>query len=349
MTKQFNFLKKYGFIGLIGAGVLCLSWMTAQAESPELSMRELASGQIKKGVRSIGFGGDGATWGNYGLVWKDAGTVLMDGGDTRYLGGNDFHFSAVGFTTPPLWHDLAIYVIALNQDTNTIYFNAKSPGLGAASVPLRGTGNDRAIFTKVAMPVTDTISAGVLMSYETSHFSAAEQTNSSIGVRYETRWRPSGGFGVAWQPEKTMLFGFRALFNNDQERRIDSSGVATAPARSAEYRLGGSIFVLDDTMVDVGGTRIDRFNGLANAGSTHYYPNIGIEQMLLDRRLTVRAGLDETSPTMGITYVANPLKIDAAYVRDMAHDRVGNVFGTESNSFIVTVTLDYQRLFKDGN
>ena len=43
----------------------------ARAQSPELSMREFASSQIKKGVRSIGFGGDGATWGNYSLVWQD--------------------------------------------------------------------------------------------------------------------------------------------------------------------------------------------------------------------------------------------------------------------------------------
>ena len=40
----------------------------ASAQSPELSLREFASGQVKKGVRSIGFGGDGATWGNYSLV-----------------------------------------------------------------------------------------------------------------------------------------------------------------------------------------------------------------------------------------------------------------------------------------
>ena len=50
---------------------------TVGAQSPELTMRDFSSSQIKKGVRSIGFGGDGATWGNYGLVWKDAGTALI--------------------------------------------------------------------------------------------------------------------------------------------------------------------------------------------------------------------------------------------------------------------------------
>ena len=56
----------------------------ARAQSPELAMRDFSSGQIKKGVRSIGFGGDGATWGNYGLVWQDANTAVLDYGDTRF-------------------------------------------------------------------------------------------------------------------------------------------------------------------------------------------------------------------------------------------------------------------------
>lgn len=85
------------------------------AQSPELAMRDLSSGQIKKGVRSIGFGGDGATWGNYSLVWKDAGTALVDYGDTSYTNDNDFHFVALGATTPSLWHGLAIYVIAMTS------------------------------------------------------------------------------------------------------------------------------------------------------------------------------------------------------------------------------------------
>jgi len=78
-------------------------------------MREFSSGQIKKGVRSIGFGGDGATWGNYSLVWRDADTALVDYGDTHYTNGNDFHFEAVGLTSPSLWHGLTIYVIAMEK------------------------------------------------------------------------------------------------------------------------------------------------------------------------------------------------------------------------------------------
>lgn len=334
--------RAYAVALAIGAALLP---MQGQAESPELSMRDLSSGQIKKGVRPIGSGGDGATWGNYGLVWKDAGTAIVDGADTHYTNGNDFHFAAAGLTSPLLWNNLAIYVVALSQDTNAIQFNAKSPGLGSAPVALRGYGSDRALFTKVAMPVTDTVSAGILISYETSHFDAVKLANSTQGVRYETQWRPSGGFGVAWQPEKQVIIGFRALFNNDLERRTDPSGVATGMARSAEYRLGGAFSPWDDTSIDVGGTRLDKKNGLAGLASTAYYPNLGVEQTFLERRLTLRAGLDETAPTAGLTYTFAPFKLDAAYVRNMAHDRIGNLFGTDSDSLIMTLTVDYHALF----
>src|SRR5579862_3282204 len=91
----------------------------AQA-SPELSMREFASGQIKKGVRSIGFGGDGATWGNYGLVYRAHDTAVLDAGATGYTNGNIFQFTAVGLTTPDLWHGLAIYVLGLAQTGTNI-------------------------------------------------------------------------------------------------------------------------------------------------------------------------------------------------------------------------------------
>src|SRR6185369_4082496 len=83
---------------------------------PETSLRELASGQIKKGVRSIAMGGDGATWGNYSLVYNDAGTALLDYGIVRYSDtGNTMTFTAVGLTSPKFWDDAALYLIALSQ------------------------------------------------------------------------------------------------------------------------------------------------------------------------------------------------------------------------------------------
>jgi hypothetical protein len=155
-------------LGLLGASLPGL----VHAQSPELAMRDFSSGQIKKGVRSIGFGGDGATWGNYSLVWKDPGIALADYGDTSYTNDNDFHFVAIGATTPSLWHSLAIYVIAMREQTNNIQLNLKSPGFGDAPVPMVGHGTDDAVFSKIAMPLGHGISAGILLSHETSHFDA---------------------------------------------------------------------------------------------------------------------------------------------------------------------------------
>lgn len=304
-------------------------------------MREFSSGQIKKGVRSIGFGGDGATWGSYGLVWMDASTALVDYGDTHYTNGNDFHFSAVGATSPPLWHHLAIYVIAMFQGTNDVRLNVKSAGLGPGAVPVIGTGSDTAVFSKIALPLGKGFSAGVLLSHETSQFDATAVQNPNQRVRYQTDWRPSGGFGVAWQPNKKLLFGFRGLLNNDLERRIDPVTVVEGKAHTAEFRLGGSVSPWNGALIDVGGTRLERRNALAATHTIVYHPNLGFEQALLEKRLTFRFGLDETSPTAGFSLKFGRFKADAAYVHNMARSRVGNLFGTDSHSVLVTLTFDF--------
>ncbi|HEX4460329.1 MAG TPA: hypothetical protein VIA18_20265, partial [Polyangia bacterium] len=110
--------------------VVMMSARVAAAQSPELSMREFASGQIKKGVRTIGFGGDGATWGNYGLVYRAHDTAVLDAGATGYTNGNIFQFTAVGLTTPDLWRGLAIYVLGLAQTANNIHLALGDPALG---------------------------------------------------------------------------------------------------------------------------------------------------------------------------------------------------------------------------
>ena len=307
-------------------------------------MRDFSSGQIKKGVRSIGFGGDGATWGNYGLVWKDAGTALLDYGDTSYSNDNDFHFEAVGATTPPLWRDLAIYLIAMTETTNDVRLTLKSPGLGAGATPVSGRGTDDALFSKIALPVGRGVSAGTLLSYEKSHFSASSVATPQNQVRYETRWRPSGGFGVAWQPTTRLMFGFRALLNNDLERRIDPLGTSEGLARSAELRLGGSVSPWDGALIDVGGTRLEKRNAIARTHTTTHEPNVGFEQALLARRLVLRFGVDETSPTAGLSVKLPLCTLDVAYVRNMARSRVGELFGTRSNSILATFTVDYDAI-----
>lgn len=327
-------------LALVAASICAFS-DRAQAQSPELALREFSSSQIKKGVRSIGFGGDGATWGNYGLVWLDASTALVDYGDTHYTNGNDFHFTAVGATSPALWHHLAIYVIAMFQGTNDVRVNVKSAGLGPGAVPVIGTGSDTAVFSKIALPLGKGFSAGILLSHETSRFDATVVQNPNQRARYQTDWRPSGGFGVAWQPSKKLLFGFRGLLNNDLERRIDPVTVVEGKTHTAEFRLGGSVSPWKGALVDVGGTRLERRNTLAATHTIVYHPNLGFEQGLLDKRLGLRFGLDETSPTAGLSLKFGRFKADTAYVHNMARSRVGNLFGTESNSFLVTFTFDF--------
>lgn len=331
-----------GRVWLVIFLVIALSFSlahSARAQSPELAMRDFSSGQIKKGVRSIGFGGDGATWGNYGLVWQDANTAVLDYGNTHYTNGNDFNFEAVGATSPSLWHDFVIYAIAMTQDTNDVKFLAKAQGLGPTATPMIGKGNDEAVFVKMAMPLAYGLSAGVLLSHETSQFNAT--TLSGQNVKYETDWRPSGGFGVAWQSDdKKWLFGFRALFNNDFERRIDFAGVAEGLAQSQEYRVGGSYQVWQGALIDIGATRIEKWNAIAGTHTVTYNPNLGFEQKVGDS-FTFRFGLDETSPTAGFTYRFSPFKLDVSYVRDMAKARVGDLFGTTSNSILATLTFDF--------
>jgi hypothetical protein len=317
----------------------------ARAQSPELSMREFSSGQIKKGVRSIGFGGDGATWGNYALVYKDADTALFDYGDTHYTNGNDFHFEAVGLTTPTLWHGLAVYAIAMLQDSNNVHFTGRSQGLGPTPVSLVGKGSDNAIFIKAAMPLGKGFSVGGLFSHETSQFDAAPSTGTTQQtVHYQTEWRPSGGFGVTWQPRKKMLFGFRGLLNNDTERRTDPLTTVEGGVHSKEFRLGGSYLPWQGAVVDVGGTRLERRNDLAGTHTLVYHPNLGFEQALPQSGLTLRFGVDETSPTVGVSWKFSRFKLDSAYVENMARSRVGNLFGTRSNSVLFTFTVDYGHL-----
>jgi hypothetical protein len=305
-------------------------------------MREFSSGQIKKGVRSIGFGGDGATWGNYALVWQDADSAILDYGETHYTNGNNFDFVAVGLNTPPLWHELTIYAVAMFQNANNIRFSAKSPGLGSSAVALTGNGADQGIFTKIGMPLGKGFSVGVLLNYETSQFDASTvSTPIPQEVRYETAWRPSGGIGITWEPNKKILFGFRGLSNSDLERRTDPVGLTQGLVTKTEFRLGGSISPWDGAQVDAGATRLARSNAQAGTHDIFYAPNLGFEQALLDKHLTLRAGLDETSPTAGLALRFVRYKLDAGYVHDMGIKRVGDLFGANSQNVVFTFTVDY--------
>jgi hypothetical protein len=223
-----------------------------------------------------------------------------------------------------------------------IHLALSSPGLGTAARPLVGGGANQALFIKVAMPLARGFSAGALLSYELSQFDAATAPGdtSPAAVHYATRWRPSGGFGVTWEPSKRLLFGTRAILNHDQEERTDSAGTSEALARSYEARLGGAASPWAGGLVDVGGTWLYRRNGLAGTTKTALHPNLGFEQNLFARAFAVRAGMDETSYGAGFSVRRRPLQFDVAYVYNLGKARVGDLFGKTSNSILATLTFD---------
>jgi hypothetical protein len=323
--------------------VLVLLFLSVESfgQSPELSLREFASGQIKKGVRSIGMGGDGASWGNYSLVYRDSSTALLDVGATVYPNGNQFSFTAVGVTLPPFRNGLTIYTIALSQYAAGIATTLKYPGSEGLPDPVHGNGNNQAVFLKAAMPLGKGFSGGILLSYERSQFNANSDIIKGQYVNYQTRWVPSGGFGLTWQPSKRILVGFRALFNNDIEERSDNVGASSGTNNTQEYRLGLSVGLWQGALVDIGGNVRHRSNELNNTSGTATQPNLGFEQNLWHRHFAFRFGLDETSGTGGISLRFSPIFIDVAYVRNLAGERVGTLFGTNSNSVLSTVVFDF--------
>jgi hypothetical protein len=85
-------------------------------------------------------------------------------------------------------------------------------------------------------------------------------------------------------------------------------------------------------------------NEIAGTHFVKTFPNLGFEQNLFNNAFSFRFGLDETSPTAGITLKYKPWRLDVAYVHDMALGRAGEVFGTTSDSVILSLTWDYSGL-----
>ena len=275
------------------------------------------------------------------MVWRDSSTALADVGNTRYANGNNFGFNAIGVTTPALWHGMTVYAIALSQNANNISAFLKSPGLGSVPVATHGDGNNQAVFVKAALPLNKQFSFGILLSYERSQYSAAADNDQEGFVRYQTGWLPSGGLGLTYQPTPRFLFGFRALFNQDMERRTDNAGSVQGVASSQEYRLGASVVLWKDALIDIGGNLRSRQNHIAGTSSSQVKPNIGFEQNLWSRHFALRAGVDETSGTGGFTLKFQPVTVDVAYVNNIGIARVGNLFGESSNSVIATLVFNY--------
>jgi hypothetical protein len=317
----------------------------AAVAGPETALRELASGQIKKGVRSIGMGGDGATWGNYSLVYNDAGTALLDYGIVRYRDtGNTMSFTAVGVTTPRFWRDAALYLIAISQHGTGLRVWSETPA-APGKPPSTGDGANQAIFLKFALPLSKTVSAGILLSYELSNMTLVPD-GGGTPIRFETAWRPSGGAGVTWRPTPWLLAGARVILGHDEETRSQGVAVKSGFLRSYEYRAGAALMLWPGGVLDGGAAVLDRYNGVEDSKTLAVHPTVGVEQALVPKRVWVRAGLDETTWGGGMSAKLGAFKLDLAYLHDMAAARTSDVFGKHNVAFFGTLTFDYGTLLR---
>ena len=316
---------------------------TAHA-GPETAMREFAGAQVKKGVRTIGMGGDGATTGNYALVYHDAGGAIFDQGVVRFHDtGNLFTFSAVGFTTPHFWDDAAFYVIALGQQGNGVKvwdFTSSS----IAKPPSTGDVSDTSVFVKFAKPISKAWSIGFMGAYEMSQATLLPN-GGAAAIRFRTAYLPSGGLGLHWHPNEQWQAGVRVILNHDDETRTQGSSVKSGLLRSYEYRAGVAYAPWKGTLFDVGAALLDRNNGLEGTSTLDLHPTIGVEQALVPKRVWVRGGLDETTWTAGMGLAIRPVKIDFAYLTNLGAARTADVFGKRNTSLIVTIGLQYDALF----
>lgn len=328
------------------SAAVCLAAVCAATSAhagPETALREFAGGQVKKGVRTIGMGGDGATIGNYALVYKDAGGAIFDEGITHFIDtGNVFTFSAVGFTTPTFWKDAAFYVIALGQTGDGIRvwdLTAASPN----KPPSRGNLSDTSIFVKFAKPITKTLSIGLMGAFELSQATLIPDAGGPP-IEFHTSYLPSGGLGLHWHPDDHWQFGARVILNHDNETRTQGAASASGLLRSYEYRLGGAYSPWKGTLFDVGAVGLDRSNELEHTTTFAVSPTVGVEQALVAKRVWARVGLDETTWTTGMSWAFGPFKIDLAYLYNLASARTADVFGKRNTSLIGTLGFDYAKL-----
>jgi hypothetical protein len=326
------------------AGLAVFAFASHALAGPETALREFAGGQVKKGVRTIGMGGDGATTGNYALVYRDAGGALFDEGIVRFRdNGNLFTFSAVGFTTPTFWDDAAFYVIAVGQRGVDVRVWDLVPS--ASHPPSRGDLSDTSVFVKFAKPLSRAWSFGLMGAYELSQATLLPDDGAPV-ITYSTSYLPSGGAGLHWHPDQHWQAGVRVILNHDDETRSQAGTSRSGLLRSYEYRIGAAYSPWAGTLFDAGAVALDRSNGLEGTSTFDVHPTVGAEQALVMRRVWARAGLDETTWTTGMSVAFTPIKVDLAYLYDLAAARTGDVFGHHNTSLIATINFDYEALLK---
>jgi hypothetical protein len=338
----FSFMRPMFPSWILGLALVAAA-KTADA-GPETALREFAGGQIKKGVRTIGMGGDGATTGNYAVVYKDAGGAIFDEGVVHFIDtGNLFTFSAVGFTTPAFWDDAAFYVIALGQTGNGIrVWDRTLPS--AMKPPSSGNLSDTSVFVKFAKPITRTLSIGFMGAFELSQATLVPDAGGPP-IQFATSYLPSGGLGLHWHPDDHWQLGVRAILNHDEETRTQGGAVRSGLLRSYEYRLGGAYSPWKGTLLDLGAVALDRSNEVEHTTTFAVNPTVGVEQSLIPKRVWARAGLDETTWTSGMSVAFGPFKIDIAFLYNLAAARTADVFGKRNASLIGTLGFDYAKSF----
>ncbi|MHB8481278.1 MAG: hypothetical protein ACYDBV_00870 [Nitrospiria bacterium] len=339
----YRILPRWMTLGFVLSLALSVGYPVISMGGPELALREFASGQVKKGVRSIGMGGDGATWGNYSLIYKDADSALFDAGSLQFSDtGNRFSFTAVGATTPVFWDNAALYVIALSQHANDVTVWSKTPA-SSSRPPSFGNGSNQALFVKFAKPVTPTVSVGLMGAYELSDMTLFP-VDGAPAIRFQTDWRPSGGAGITWTPDPSVMMGLRIILNNDAETRTSGMISVSGWVRSNEYRAGVSFLPWRGGILDAGIVGLEKSSPIDGVSSFRGQPTFGIEQEILPKRIWLRAGRDEATWTGGFSYWALPFKMDIAYLKNLAELRTGDLFGTESDSVFATFTLAFNQI-----
>ncbi len=96
--------------------------------------------------------------------------------------------------------------------------------------------------------------------------------------------------------------------------------------------------------MDVGAAALDRANAVDGTTSFQLAPTVGAEQAIVRQHLWVRAGLDETVWTFGLSGAVSPVKLDLALLRNIGVDRTSGVFGRSNLGGYATLTLDYERM-----
>lgn len=330
-------------VALVASATLLVG--SAASAGPETALREFAGGQVKKGVRTIGMGGDGATTGNYALVYKDAGGAIFDYGIVHFRDtANTFLFDAVGFTTPTFWDDAAFYVIALGQHApNARVWTVTDPDPNKP--PSLGNLADTSVFVKFAKPLNRWLSIGLMGAYELSQATLLP-FDGSTPISFRTTYLPSGGFGLHAHPNDRFQVGMRVILNHDHEIRTRGAATKEGLLRSYEYRLGAAYVPWKGALLDAGVVGLDRSNDLEGTSSFKIAPTLGAEQALVPKRVWIRGGLDETTITTGASFAFAPFKIDVAWLYNLAAARTQDVFGKKNASLIATLGFDYERALR---